>query len=297
MAQTMRLFLLPVSTRRTLIYCQRLNVATSEQVTWIDKGTSRAAALWASWEKKESGWQKKIVEYGNKALQRIPYEEWGLKSIPPRSARRKREDELPGKQKIDVSFPSALIPQDKVMDVLRTLGTERQALHKRLLIWSFVGMPISAPVALIPVIPNIPFFYLVFRAWSHWRALSGSQHIEFLLDSKLVTPKPSAVLDTLYSAGVMQAVRDNTLIRTKGSTIKSSSSINKGNGGGEEVVLLQPWNAKLMAKALEIPELEVELERAIWQVEKSLKAQNDLQEEKTDLDAAAHEPKNEKKTT
>jgi len=154
-------------------------------------------------------------------------------------------------------------------------------------------MPISAPVALIPVIPNIPFFYLVFRAWSHWRALSGSKHIEFLLDRKLVTPKPSPILDTLYSAGVMQAVRDNMLIRTKGPTIKYSSSINEGSGSGEEVVLLQPWNARLMAKALEVPELEVELERAIWQVEKSLKAQNDLREEKTDLDMVAHEAKEE----
>jgi hypothetical protein len=146
----MRLFLLPISTRRTLIYCQRLNVTVSEKQTLVDKATGRAAKLWAGWEKKESGWQKKVVELGNKALKRIPYEEWGLKSIPPLSARR-REDELSGKEEVQVLFPPLLIPEKSVTEVLRILGTEREALHKSRLIYSFIGMPITAPIALIPV--------------------------------------------------------------------------------------------------------------------------------------------------
>jgi len=146
----MRLFLLPISTRRTLIYCQRLNVTTSEKQTWLDKGTTKAASLWAAWEKKESGWQKRVVNYGNQALRRIPFEEWGLKSIPPLSARRKAE-ELSRDEKVEVSFPKSLIPEEKVRDVLRVLGTERQGLHKKRMQWCFVGMPISAPFALVPM--------------------------------------------------------------------------------------------------------------------------------------------------
>ena len=146
----MRLFLLPVSTRRTLIYCQRLNVTTTEQKTYLDKGTAWAAKTWAKWEKKESGWQKKVVEYGNQALKRIPYEEWGLKSIPPLSARRKSE-ELSCKEKVELSFPTTLIPEAEVSNVLRKLATERQSLHKRKMMWSFVAMPITAPVALVPM--------------------------------------------------------------------------------------------------------------------------------------------------
>jgi len=146
----MRLFLLPISTRRTLIYCQRLNVTTTEKQSWLDKGTTKAANLWAGWEKKESGWQKKVVDYGNQALKRIPYEEWGLKSIPPLS-KRKETEELSGKEKVEVSFPSTLIPQDSVLELLRTLGTERQGLHKSRMIYSFIGMPISAPFALVPM--------------------------------------------------------------------------------------------------------------------------------------------------
>lgn len=146
----MRLFLLPVSTRRTLIYCERLNITTTEQQSFLDRRTAWAAKTWAIWEKKESGWQKKVVEYGNQALRRIPYEEWGLKSIPPLSARRK-EDELSGKEKVEVSFPTTLIPEAEVSKVLRTLATERQSLHKKKMIYSIIGMPITAPVAVIPV--------------------------------------------------------------------------------------------------------------------------------------------------
>jgi hypothetical protein len=146
----MRLFLLPISTRRTLLYCKRLDVANAESSSWLDKGTAKAANIWAGWEQKEKGWQKKVVDYGNQALKRIPYEEWGLKSIPALSTR-KEADEASGKDKVEVVFPASLIPESSVLQVLKKLGTERQSLHRKWLIGSFIGMPISAPVALIPM--------------------------------------------------------------------------------------------------------------------------------------------------
>jgi hypothetical protein len=141
----MRLFLLPISTRRTLIYCQKPAPLHPADLTLLDKGTARAAKLWASWEAKESGWQKKVVVWGNEALNRIPYEEWGLKSIPPRKQKDGQE------QMVEVSFPGSIIPKEDVTEVLRVLGTERMGLHKKRMIYCFIGMPISAPIALIPL--------------------------------------------------------------------------------------------------------------------------------------------------
>ena len=37
------------------------------------------------------------------------------------------------------------------------------------------------PFALIPVIPNFPFFYILWRAWSHYKAWRGASYLESLL--------------------------------------------------------------------------------------------------------------------
>lgn len=146
----MRLYLLPISTRRTLLYCQKLNAPTAAQQTWSDWIQAKAARTWSGWEQKESGWQKFVVNHGNRALRRIPYEEWGLKSVPPLSQRR-RQVEMKGNEKIEVVYPKSLLAMDRVPKLLQTMSTEREALHKRRLFWCFVGMPITAPIALLPV--------------------------------------------------------------------------------------------------------------------------------------------------
>jgi hypothetical protein len=168
----MRLYLLPVSTRRTLLYASRFvnptspssastsasappttsssSSSTSTPTSYIDRGADLAARKWAQWEKMEGGWQRKIVDYGTHAFRRIPFQEWGLKSVPPLSARR-RDDELRGRDKVELVFPPAAIPEHKAEGVLRTLATERQALHRQRLLWCFVGMPITAPLGLVPV--------------------------------------------------------------------------------------------------------------------------------------------------
>lgn len=146
----MRLYLLPISTRRTLLYCQKINAPAAEKPTWSDWAQAKVARTWSEWEKKDKGWQKKVVNYGNYALRRIPYEEWGLKSVPPLSQRR-RQVELNGSEKVEVVYPKSLLAMDRVPKVLETLATEREALHRQRLIWCFIGMPLSAPIALLPV--------------------------------------------------------------------------------------------------------------------------------------------------
>lgn len=127
-------------------------MSISDHPTVIDRGTIRAAKLWADWETKDSGWRKKVVDWGNKALKKIPYEEWGLKSIPPLSARRQAEELEAGQATVEVSFPSGVIPVNEVSELLWRLGTERESLHKSRMVYCFIGMPITAPVALLPVL-------------------------------------------------------------------------------------------------------------------------------------------------
>jgi hypothetical protein len=145
----MRLFLLPLSTRRTLLYAKRGHINKHDH-GYVDRAADFAAKKWAEWEKMESGWKRKVVDYGNHAFRRIPYEEWGLKSVPPLTSRR-RAEELEDRKRVEVVFPWSVIPPNNALGILKTLATERQALHRKRLIWCCIGMPITIPFALVPV--------------------------------------------------------------------------------------------------------------------------------------------------
>lgn len=160
----MRLLLLPISTRRTLIYCEPLASSTpaSEQ-SYFDKGIAKASKTWADYEKSDSKWKLKLTEYGNKMLRRIPFEEWGLKSIPPlkkkqlvhlQSLLRENKNSKEIREKhLEVHYPGAYqkLTKESVTQVLERLAFERQSLHKNRLIGSIGAMPLSMPFALIPV--------------------------------------------------------------------------------------------------------------------------------------------------
>ena len=152
----MRLFLIPISTKRALIYSRPLNKDLSKELSLVDKISNKAARTWAKWEELDKGWKKHVVNWGNTVQQRIPYEEWGLKSIPSLNAQR-RLDQSHGTKKIDVLFPGNAIKSEKLASVLRTIATERQDLHSKKMWGSVAMIPITAPIALIPVYARISF--------------------------------------------------------------------------------------------------------------------------------------------
>ncbi|KAJ5091548.1 hypothetical protein NUU61_006418 [Penicillium alfredii] len=267
----MRLFLIPISTRRALIYARPLRRDAAKELSLLDKATTKAAQTWASWEEAEKGWKKHLVSWGNRVQQRIPFEEWGLKSIPSLNAQR-RLDETHGKNKIDVLFPGNSVRLDNIPTVLHTIATERQDLHRRKMWWSFGFAPITAPFGLIPVIPNIPFFYLVYRGWSHWRALNGAKHLEFIVDKKLLNPVPLPELESLYAKRTSHALDDTEFE-------KPHSEILEDVEQSDDRLLLKMPDAKKLASILEAPELALEAERAIFQVGEQLKAQKERAKE------------------
>jgi len=136
-------------------------------------------------------------------------------------------------------------------------------------------------VANIYSVPNLPFFYLVFRAYSHWRALSGSKHVEYLLSKNLIKAAPSQILNQLYVNGKLHF---------DGKLEKPTEDLRLEEKDGKEEMLLHKSDGKAISEALEIPELDVELDRAVWQVENALKADKMLEEEAKNLEKASKEP-------
>ncbi|KAJ5493905.1 hypothetical protein N7463_009992 [Penicillium fimorum] len=261
----MRLFLVPISTKRILIYARPLSKDIAKELSIIDRITTKAAETWAKWEEADKGWKMHLVRWGNSVQQRIPFEEWALKSIPSFKAQQRINGDH-GKAKIDVLFPGNAVRLDRIQDVLRKIATERQELHRKKMMWSLIAAPITAPLGLIPVVPNIPFFYLAYRGWSHWRALNGSKHLELLVEKNILNPISLPELEQLYAkraSGTLEGTTTDTPYSEVADDIEQS----------EDRVLLKMSDAKKLATILEAPELALEAERAIVQVREQLEAE------------------------
>jgi len=83
---------------------------------------------------------------------------------------------------------------------------------------------------------------------------------------------PSPILDEVY------ANQKPPLPSSSEPTTDSKASPVRDQGGlphpEGETMLLSQANGKKMTQALDLPQLEVELERAIWQVETAIKARS-----------------------
>ena len=146
----MRIYLLPLSTRQALIYCKNVTPKAPQKLSYVDRATKKAADTWAKWETAEQGWQKKLTLYGNRALQRIPYQEWGLKSFLPLTQTVESEELAAGK-KFPVYYPANIMSHDDVPKVMSRLAKERKQLHYRRFVWSLIGLPVSLPFGIIPM--------------------------------------------------------------------------------------------------------------------------------------------------
>jgi hypothetical protein len=142
-------------------------------------------------------------------------------------------------------------------------------------------------------VPNLPFFYLCFRAYSHYRALYGGKMLSHLMGKKLVKETSSPTLDAMYAAGLLhptrQASRDAETPSDE-EIERVSKVVGEQTAGDEaEVMVLQKWNGKLLAEAFDLPEMEVEIERAVEQVEKAIKSDAKLRDEKREVERKGRE--------
>ena len=104
------------------------------------------------------------------------------------------------------------------------------------------------------------------------------------MNKDLVKIAPSKLLHIAYTKAIMDMkMRElNVGVENVGSNARQDHSPREV----EEELLLSHGSGQLIADYVGIPELEAEIQRAVWQVERSLKAQRDLREEKIDLESA-----------
>ncbi|KAH7927756.1 hypothetical protein BV22DRAFT_247735 [Leucogyrophana mollusca] len=164
-------------------------------VKWM---STKAADVWAGFGKAPEGsWKLRTYEY----------------DVAGR-AQEKSQESREAHERVLLIYPPSIyksLPAAQTDGVhpclahLRTLLKSREPRHRKgFWTWMIIA-PLTAPFMIIPVIPNLPFFFCAWRSWSHYRAYRSSQYLSSLLDHGLIVPKPSEELDQLYASSAPSA--------------------------------------------------------------------------------------------
>lgn len=87
-------------------------------------------------------------------------------------------------------------------------------------------LPLTLPLAILPIMPNVPGFYLMYRAWCSYQALEGAKHRAYLTQTGNGAAhfvfEPLEPLDRVYLDTSKKTNSSGTVIKYKGKSSKSS---------------------------------------------------------------------------
>ncbi|KAK9462386.1 mitochondrial K+-H+ exchange-related-domain-containing protein [Lipomyces oligophaga] len=261
-----RIIVLPLTTARRLIITQRTEAhfINPRRPRIDDRLTQRAQKMWSDWEKSSTWWKQKVTAWGAKVLDQVPYEEWSLKAVPqapvglfpvrtgtwwiPWSRQNNSVTDSDDKSlqvrtagtvtvpivypvNVQVADPASVttvggdIGEAVALD-LKNWAVQQSPIQIRKLLICAAISPLTLPIALLPVIPNLPGFYLLFRVFSHFKAYEGAQQLRRIVDEKRYVPEPNHALGAIYTeqASSMQ----DALVSPSGErTLLESESVEK----------------------------------------------------------------------
>ncbi|KZT09286.1 uncharacterized protein LAESUDRAFT_735536 [Laetiporus sulphureus 93-53] len=176
----------------------------SKSNSWSKRVIVKASDLWAGLGRAPEGnWKRKVFVYGERLIDRLDFEELALKSfdtsLGPQLLRLRHTDKL--RPRDHPTIPLIYPPTSCASPLphLRALLEKRTPRHRNgCLIW-IAAAPFTIPFMLVPLIPNFPFFYCAWRAWSHYRAFKASQYLEAFVAQGAILPQASPELDTIYA--------------------------------------------------------------------------------------------------
>ncbi|KAG2728490.1 hypothetical protein I3843_01G202700 [Carya illinoinensis] len=130
----------------------------------VDFVSLKMNRAWAGLEKAPQGTIKnKIHGLGLRLLARVKPSEIFFKSITKDVTN------------VEVTYPLSLNAR-LVRRRLRHIAMRGAIIHKKYFYGSVTLLPVTTVFTVLPL-PNIPFFWVLFRTYSHWRALQGSEKL------------------------------------------------------------------------------------------------------------------------
>ncbi|KAJ3878663.1 mitochondrial K+-H+ exchange-related-domain-containing protein [Lentinula edodes] len=215
---------------------------------WIHWAHGKASNAWAGFGKAPEGnWKLKVFRIGERLVDRLDYEELALKGVDPSMGptilhldiRGKGAEETDENKKVilPLLYPPSIQSAESSLSQLRELIHTREPRHKKgFWTWMIIA-PFTAPFMIIPIIPNLPFFFCVWRSWSHYRAYRASQYLAALIKHGHVISAPSLELDALYKKYTPKSLT-STSTRPAPSSHQPSSSHASSHSETENIELL-----------------------------------------------------------
>lgn len=214
---------IPITTHKSFIYCNHKSSLLDESqlvtIPFIVKAENKFIGLamkgWNKLTSSKATINKKIVALARKLLNTIPYNEVCLRSFPSKQAmireiNQEHYSELPrtvmtsevesGKYSLDqlkpipVFHPRFQEPQ-AILDQLHGYRDNLGAFHRKWALICGISVPLTIPFALVPVVPNVPGFYLAYRLYCHIKALMGVRNLGYLLET---TTEDASVENTTH---------------------------------------------------------------------------------------------------
>lgn len=194
-----------------------------ERKAWVHRITDFGAKQWLKMgTATQSNWKYKVYITGERLMDKIPFEEWAMKSIEPLSLpthlpnlNPNDHHEKPKSASIDpieLLYPSLLGPSEKLLEWLKTSMIEREPYHRKWMKYNLLISPFTLPFAILPVVPNLPFLYLMWRTWSHWRAYRATKYLNTMISHGLIIPRESKILNQIYDPSVLMKEESGMMI-------------------------------------------------------------------------------------
>lgn len=261
-----KLIIIPITSKKSFVYFKHsLNMINKENVFIRNeiKISIKFAQLWSNVDKSDKPLNKKIVRLINSLLDKTHWFENSLKTIPsklhilklvamPNDIKKLTYNEYLSSSEnlvlkpIHIYYPDNIIPRSLLTNHLNQL-IEQGKYHKKHLWYNLAGIPFTLPLAVIPIVPNIPGFYLAYRAYSNWKAYLGSNHLQDILTN------------SLQQINFVNLEPYSCLFQKKTDTVSET----------EEMIVDQELLNQILDK-LEIHEIKMDLEKAIRQERKRL---------------------------
>lgn len=218
--------MLPLTRNRSILYCQQaLLPKVRSKPRFDDRVAAKAAKTWANFESSPTKWKQRLVAGVNWALERIPYEEWSLKTVPSQNTYMRKVQETgdlvapkellasgvsaKDLEPLELVYPTTAMTFEQARSELGKFATAGISRHKTHMLYCAVGLPLTLPIALVPVVPNVPGFYLLYRLWSNWKAWEGAKHLDHLLADTHLKGCQLPALDYVYQHGRPEMISED----------------------------------------------------------------------------------------